>query len=93
MELTSLPRVQELSAQLQNYQQVLHILDTSPRITDFVIETQTTPADEEFDPISMTVSADGITYPPQMISTIKTQVETRIKTITDELNELGVTVS
>lgn len=80
-----------LFSRYQQYQVALALKD--PRIVSFTLEGE---GQESSDPeagtetMQLTVSSEGITTPPQMLTAIKDQIEQRIKHINEQLNELGV---
>lgn len=87
VDVNQLGAVAMLQAEAQGLKSGLEILSSGGRITSFVAATpvDTLPMGEQ------TVPAANMTYPPQMISAICSQIEARLDEINNELMGMGVT--
>jgi len=89
---SDIDHVRELIAEYNEIVLALEVIDDNGTITAV---TLTTPGVEagtmDQPPRSETVSTQGLVYPPQMITAIKLQLETRRDAINGELAALGVT--
>lgn len=97
MDRDDLQLAEALNRQYRDYQAALAVLAENPRMVSFRIEPTIEPAGEDEEPTqlpaSVVVSAEGIQTPPQMMTAIKDQVEARIRSINDQLTEMGVAPS
>lgn len=95
VERGDLQRANDLVRQHAAYRTAIEVLTHKPRMVSFTIASDDRPDPNDEDRMwqPVTVSADDIDTPPQMLSAIKSQIETRIKAINDELTEMGVGTS
>lgn len=81
--------VNTLFQQYLQYSDAMIVFDSpNPYISAFVVNVRD--PDQSIPLADVTVSAEGITSPPQMMAAIKAQIEKRLAAITDELKQLGV---
>jgi hypothetical protein len=82
-----LPEAITLVAQYNTLQRALAIMGRTPTISQLTVaDASTTEAGD-----SVQIDAAGITYPPQMLDAIRTQLQARINQINAELAAMGVT--
>jgi hypothetical protein len=88
---TDLSRANALVEQYNEVQRGLVIIDQNPRISGMTIVA--VDPEQGGSGEDITIDAAGISYPPQMIQAIKTQLEERLARLNEQLTELGVSPS
>lgn len=93
MDPANIQRAAELYAEMRQINRAVEVIDANGMITAVVLTTTSLPPDTPDSPVhstSTTIPTEGLQYPPQMIATIKAQLEERKAAINRELEELGV---